>query len=141
MTNRTFRCSTCGRVHDDPTNAINCHVKKELKLNLLPGDIVRVPSIQFREIDGDEKWVYKTRPNETVDVFFVVSLITPAYGDYTYARYHLSTNAFSGDKILKTGYLDENQKHLITKVFNPPDEIKQEGANLVGRRGSFRIDI
>ena len=140
---RVFTCSECKKKHQNPIDAINCHVIKKIRYNLCIGDIVRLPSVIFKEINNDEKWIYNIREDGTKEVFFVISLIEKiSYcKSYDFTKYHLSSNAFDGISMFKTGYVYGNQKHKIIRVDDPPREIKKDCLSLLGERGAFNIQV
>lgn len=156
-----YRCEGCNRDYDLQKEAQECEKNTETKRVVKVGDIVLARG-DFEWFDGDIRWVsnpeVRTHPGSSPSpvtdpkkhapryncfddcccftFYYVVSFIDI---ENHRVRYHLTTNAMTGETGYKDGWTFNENHYLPRKVNVPPKFVIKDSKTLLGHRADFLL--
>lgn len=137
-----FRCPSCRIEYKNKEDAIKC-INSDEKANFKVGDIIEL-KYGFDWFDGDRRWVINPDvdmskhgfgPDCSMGFYYVITYIDR---EKHRIRYHVYTNAMTGDQGYKSGYTF-NTQHYTPKLIKCSDFIKKDSEKLIGLKAKYLL--
>ena len=144
-----YICEICNTEYVDKIEAEACEHQGLEKALVKIGDIVFVTA-GYGWYDGDERWVMnlnvKKNPEHgncfgkccTMAFYYVVTAIDQYPNDLHRIRYHVWTNAMTGENGHKSGWICRGH-HIPKLVKNPPEFVVKDSKKLIGKITKFLL--